>query len=274
MSNEMTGEQNVEKTGAHILVALQPSPQSSAAMRAAAQLAAQLQAELHGLFVEDDNLYRLCSLPFAPDVGVLSGESRQLDSQAVARQMRALAMSLRQRLGQVADAMQVRWSFQVARGQVADELLAAAEDALLITLGPRRVALGALPGAVSQAIVQRSARPVVILDNAGRLARPFTVVYTGHPSAERALDLAVRLAQRTDQPIHVVLHVAEDLAAPISHQLMERLAAQGLSARFTHSDSHRDLRHFLGELPAGTLILPVEHADLITQLKGAMIVVP
>jgi nucleotide-binding universal stress UspA family protein len=270
MTGEQTGGQHVER----ILVALQPSPQSGAAMRAAAQLAAQLQAELHGLFVEDDNLYRLCNLPFSQEFGLLSGAARPLDSQAVARQMRALAMSLRQRLAQVADAMQVRWSFQVARGQVADELLAAAEHALLITLGPRRVALGSLPGAVSQAVVQRSARPVVVLDNTGQLARPFTVVYTGYPSAERALDLAVRLAQRADQPIHVVLHVAEELAASVANQLMQRLAAQGLRARFTQSDSHRDLRYFLRDLPAGALILPVEHADLLTQLNGAVIIVP
>jgi nucleotide-binding universal stress UspA family protein len=274
MTNENTGGQNAEKIGERILVVLQPSPQSGAAMRAAAQLAAQLRVELHGLFVEDDNLYRLCNLPFSQEFGLLSGASRQLDSQAVARQMRALAMSLRQRLGQVADAMQVRWSFQVARGQVADELLAAAEHALLITLGSRQTALGALPGAVSQAVVQRSARPVVILDNAGHLARPFTVVYTGHPSAERALDLAVRVAQRADQPIHVVLHVAEDLTASITNQLVQRLAAQGLRARFTYSDSHRDLCHFLRDLPAGTMILPAEYADLLTQLKGAVIVVP
>jgi nucleotide-binding universal stress UspA family protein len=274
MSNQRVpsgrGEQHVE----HIVVALQASAQSVAAMRAAAQLAAQLQAELHGLFVEDDNLYRLCNLPFCQEFDLHSGASRQLDSRAVEREMRALAMSLRQRLGQVADAMQVRWSFQVARGQVADELLAAAEHALLITLGPRRAALGALPGAVSQAVVQRSARPVVILDNAGHLARPFTVVYTGHPSAERALDLAVRLAQRADQPIHVVLHGADDLAGSISNQLMQRLAARGLRARFTQSDSRRDLRQFLRELLPGTLILPVEHADLLTQLNGAVIVVP
>ncbi|MCB0182612.1 MAG: universal stress protein, partial [Caldilineaceae bacterium] len=39
-----------------ILVALDASPHSLAALRAAAKLAATVHAELHGLFIEDDRL--------------------------------------------------------------------------------------------------------------------------------------------------------------------------------------------------------------------------
>ena len=52
-----------------IVVAFDASQQSQALLRAAVQMAAQLEAELQGIFVEDANLLRLCSLPFSQDVG-------------------------------------------------------------------------------------------------------------------------------------------------------------------------------------------------------------
>ena len=48
-----------------ILVALDASTQSLAALRTAVTLAAELGAELEGLFVEDTNLMRMAMLPVA-----------------------------------------------------------------------------------------------------------------------------------------------------------------------------------------------------------------
>ena len=56
-----------------ILVALDASPQSEAALRAAAELAALLEAELEGLFVEDINLLHLCGLPFGREIRLVYG---------------------------------------------------------------------------------------------------------------------------------------------------------------------------------------------------------
>ncbi|MBK7177644.1 MAG: universal stress protein [Chloroflexi bacterium] len=51
-----------------ILVALDASPHSLAALEAAIDLAERLDAELQGLFVEDINLLRLAQLPFAREL--------------------------------------------------------------------------------------------------------------------------------------------------------------------------------------------------------------
>ena len=63
-----------------ILVALDASRHSLAALEAAAELAARLKAELVGLFVEDIDLLRLAGLPFAREIRYPSAIIQQLDS--------------------------------------------------------------------------------------------------------------------------------------------------------------------------------------------------
>ncbi|RMF77434.1 MAG: universal stress protein, partial [Nitrospirae bacterium] len=78
-----------------IVVAVDASADSLAAVRAAARLAEALSAELHGLFVEDANLVRLARLPFAREVR-LSAAPRRLEAAALERELRALAAQARQ----------------------------------------------------------------------------------------------------------------------------------------------------------------------------------
>ena len=59
-----TAETTADHTPRRILVALDASAHSHAALAAAVALAARLHAEIEGLFVEDINLLRLAELPF------------------------------------------------------------------------------------------------------------------------------------------------------------------------------------------------------------------
>ncbi len=128
-----------------ILVALDASVGSFAALEAAADLAGRSQAELLGLFVEDANLFRIARLPSARHVGLPSGADETLDVRAVENQLRAVAARARSALEAAGRRMQVRVTFQVARGHVAREVALAAEEADLLILGwasrplPRRL---------------------------------------------------------------------------------------------------------------------------------------
>lgn len=252
-----------------IVVALDASSNSLAALRAAAQLAAQLQAELQGLFVEDANLLRLCALPFGQEVGLVSGAARRLDSRNLERQLRALALSLQQAMARVADPMRVRWSFQVTRGNVVDELLAAAENAQLLSLGAHPRTPGSPLGAAAATVIERARQPVLLLGREGRLTRPFTLVYTGSERAERALQLAIHLAQRTDGQLTVVLPLNRSDAERASKRLSTLLAEQEIDAHIIQSHAIIPFERL-----DGTLILPAEHADLLPRMVGPVIVVP
>jgi nucleotide-binding universal stress UspA family protein len=52
-----------------IVIAIDASPTSLAALEATAELAARWDAEILGVFVEDTDLLRMATLPFAGEVG-------------------------------------------------------------------------------------------------------------------------------------------------------------------------------------------------------------
>lgn len=255
-----------------IIVALDASPDSLAALRAAAQLAAQLHAELHGLFVEDANLLRLCELPFLQEVGLVSATTRRIESRALERQFRALARSLQTQMASVAEAAHVPWSFRVTRGSVADELLAAAEEAQLLSLGRLGQTPGQLAGSATQTVLRRTRLPVLVMRRYEQLQAPLTLVYTGSPAAERALQLAVRLAEQMDGPLHLVLPLAQAEAERVSAQLQQ--AIRSVELHITPVDNGDRFVRALRTLGNHTVIVPAEYAELLPQLRGPVILVP
>jgi len=178
-----------------ILVALDASPHSRSALEAAAELAARFQAELQGLFVEDVNLLRLAELPFAREVGFFSAARRRLDGGEVEQQLRARARRVHQLLAAAANRVRVQWTFRVARGAIASELLAAEAEADLIILGRAGWSLtrrGGL-GSTARAILARGTCLTLILQADTCLAGPVLVVYDGSALARRALAAATAL---------------------------------------------------------------------------------
>ena len=71
-----------------LLVALDASGHSLAALEAAARLAAHLEVELAGIFVEDENLLRLAKLGTARVVDRLSARVRTLGAGEIERELR------------------------------------------------------------------------------------------------------------------------------------------------------------------------------------------
>lgn len=99
-----------------ILIALDARGDHLESLRLAIAWATQTQAELLGLFVEDEDLLQVAELPYAWEVRLWSAQERQLDGQAMARSLRALASRVRGDLAREAKQAQLRWSFQTRRG--------------------------------------------------------------------------------------------------------------------------------------------------------------
>ncbi len=190
-------EQKEEWNIRNILVALDASRHSLAALEAAADLAAGLKAELQGLFVEDVNLLRAASSPIAREVRYPFGAAARLDRSRMERQLRALASQARRALAEACERRHVKWSFRVVRGEVAPEVLTAAKQADLLTLGKagRPLTRRERLGSIARAAAERSPHPVLLLQRDGRIQPPVAVIYDGSSSAREALRLAASLAR-------------------------------------------------------------------------------
>lgn len=252
-----------------ILVAVDASPHSLAALEAAVDLAARFQAELTGLFVEDENLLRLADLPFVSEIGIFTATRRRIDGREMERQIRVQGRRVREIFTVRTRRAQVTWSFREVRGTVLSEVLTAASEADVLVLGRAGWSLlrsGRL-GSTVRGILPKRFGLALIMKEGTCLGDPLAVVYDGSPAAERALIAADTLHQRLDdaQTLMVLLLAEEpDKAQSLQDQAVALLAGRDTVARYRSlaSTNVLSLADTLQAEGCGTLVLPARPAAL------------
>ncbi len=260
-----------------VVVALDASRHSLAALRAAAELAVLLKAELQGLYVEDIELIRLSRLPFSYELGSFSATRRRVDNASMERDFRLMAQRMRRAVAQTAVTARVSWSFQVTRGSVASELLAAADAAEMLMLGRVGRTPGRQMGSTARRIMQQAMRPVFLLGDEG-LTLPLTFLHTGSPASDRALSLAATIMLGHTEPLQLV--VITDPACDADERehrakrCVDQLASQEVTADLYLLDRAEELVELQGAMAPGTLILPGDLAIMLEALDQSAILVP
>lgn len=248
-----------------ILVALDTSSHSMAALQVAANLAATLQAELRGLFVEDVNLLRLAALPFAREVRWTTASRRTLDEAEMERELQLRASQARRALAYAAEQAEAEWSFRVVRGVVSKEVLEAALDADLLSMGrasrsrASRVPLGSTARAAAGQV-----RGAVLLARMGAdLEQPIIVTYDGSPPAARALAAAARMSQTNGSSLIVLIMAPDAGDAPhLAEEAHEYLEPRVPHAEYRNLSSSEELVSAVERETFGLLILGGESSSL------------
>lgn len=241
-----------------ILVALDASSNSRAAMAAAIGLAETLKTEVHGLFVEDINLLRLAELPFAREVLFAETGLRQLERDSLVRKLHARAAILRREIEELATEHQIVSSFQVRRGSVNKELLSEALDSDLLVIGrmgqsiSRRIRLGS----TARAIVDQS-RSAVLLVKSDVGIGPIIALYDGSAVGRRVLELASELSSHSGD-LRVLVWAATEAEAFESRQLAVRILG--------HSTTKTQFQHLSGDNPQ--LVL-----EWVNRQKGSLLLI-
>jgi nucleotide-binding universal stress UspA family protein len=210
-----------------ILVALDASGASVAAIRTAVDLAARFRAELIGLFVEDVNLLRSAELPFVREVGAFSLDARRLNLIDLERQLRAQAERLRRTLETSARLQGIPWEFRVTRGPVALEIITAGAEADLMILGKagRSLGLRRRMGSTVRAVVLQHPGMTFIMTTGLPAAEPVIAVYDASAAAARALAVAAALVAEQDRRLTLILagDSREEVRA-LREQALDRLS--------------------------------------------------
>jgi nucleotide-binding universal stress UspA family protein len=242
----------------NILVALDASSHSMAALETAARLAERLEAELHGLFIEESDWFALSKLPTTSEVSELTGTLRRMEEGDMERHVMSLASRLRQAIEDKARRHHIQHRFETKRGQVEQELLQAAQDADLITLGRigHSVWGGVSLGKTARTLIQESKTPVLILQQGLRLGGAITVLYQQGQDT-KSLRLALELAQRLGVGIHV-LHFIEEADTEDSQMadLRQQCSEQEIAHKIHNIQSMHthQLVHVIGQLKSGMVI--------------------
>jgi hypothetical protein len=187
-----------------------------------------MEAELLGIFVEDINLVRLAELPFTHQVHASATQER-LDSPKMERQLKVQAEQARRALEEAAQRRNLRWSFRTVRGQVTLEVLAAAVESDLLTLGKsgRPLTQQSHLGSTALAAAIGGHGAVLLTESTTTPLNRVLVTYCDSDTARWALKLAAELAAGHERQL-VVLLSADDRAALAE---LERQVASILSDR-------------------------------------------
>ena len=250
-----------------IVVAIDGTPTSLAALEATAELASAWGAEVVGLFVEDMNLLRMASLPFAREVGSHSGAHRAINPGQFEREFRSQADRARNTLWYIAERYRLTASFQTARGSVNAELLKAMSEADMLSMGKggQSVAASLGLGTNAKAIAERTSGVVLLLSHVAHVSGPPAVVYDASDNGDRALAAAVELARILGTAVMVLSPIEVEL----SKEEIEERARSKLTAPYPPLEFRRILVHNVMDLArnvrssgANVAVVPTQSAYL------------
>ena len=249
-----------------VLVALDASPHSLAALQAAVELAGAHGLELLALFVEDLRLLQATALPFAREVATFSGVARPLGLPETERRLQHQARRVEGLVAAAAARAEVTsWSFSVRRGDVASEILASLRPDDLLSVG----AAGWSPlrarglGDTAGRLLRLAHGPVLIARHGTRLRLPLLVVLEGRAWHD-ALGIAVALAGPVAGGLVVAIAPGHEQAAreEQARTLLLRLGGHPSRSRLLAGAGPAALRAAIRREGAGALLLPFDASAL------------
>jgi len=244
-----------------IVIALDGSPHSRAALNAAVRLSMVLEASLQGVFVEEEPVLRAAQMPFAREVRAFSTGPRELTSRRVERQFRDQADHAQHLFERWAEESGRPHRFDVVRGEVVPKLLDAAEDTDLLAFGKAGNASSRRRlGTKARELLKTSPTPVLVLRDPLRYFEPVLTYYDGSDAAETALQLSARLAERSEASTLKVLLPGENAAryASLRRTVREAYVSRldGVYVRAVTRPTPAELAAVAREECSGLVVLP------------------
>jgi nucleotide-binding universal stress UspA family protein len=193
-----------------ILVALDTAEPSTAALEDAARLAAGMEAELVGLFIEDAELLQAAALPMTRIVPHQARTLAAFDPESMQRAYRIWSAEARRSLEAVATRWRIKWSFQVARGTYAEQLLATLRAGDLLALASSKHQRHSRTGMAALTVAAQAPCSLFLMYRRWETWKPVVVLYDG---SEEALVMGQTLAAIYNLPLVVLVLAQNEEAA-------------------------------------------------------------
>jgi nucleotide-binding universal stress UspA family protein len=190
-----------------ILVAIDSSAHSQAALKAAATLAKLMEANIRGLFVHEEHWSQLSRLPAITSINELTGKTHTLEEEGLEKQVNLLEQRLRRQLEDISKQNKMSHSWEATQGQVAGEILEAAKRADLITIGRQGRSFSSKNklGSTAKAIIRFADKPILLLEKGLNLGKTITVVFDASEKSQKGLNLALSLAKRNNGELSILV---------------------------------------------------------------------
>lgn len=190
-----------------ILVSLDTSKHSYAALKAAIELAHHYNAALKGVFVEDTTLLSLAEMGLQQEVGEYSAIVRKISTNSMSRAIFVQSRLVIRTFQKLINQTDLRGNFAILRGKVSNTLDRESEECDLLILGKT----GTNPfhshrlGSTTKAMIRNQKRPILVVEEDNRLGYPMIVLYDNSPAGQIALETARDLLE-TGEMLIVLLN--------------------------------------------------------------------
>jgi nucleotide-binding universal stress UspA family protein len=218
-----------------VLILLDGSRLSLAALEAAAEIASARNAEVLGIFVEEVNLLRTAGYGFAREVGGSSGLARPLEAAALEARMQALAEQARRSLQQTMAHRGLTQTLKLCRGRVAEEVLNLMQPEDLVVLG--RVGWSGIPGtrlgSTARVLLRQAPGDVLLWAEPRPRRQNRVVVLLNHDQGanHRAVRVGAELARRSNQPLSVLIRTNPEDNQSVAEDIQTYLQRENIAAR-------------------------------------------
>lgn len=211
-----------------IVLSIDSSSRGRKAVHWAVRAASTLQLDLTGLFLEDERILRMASLPLTKELGLLAGDVRAFETADVERHLRREARELELLLKRLTHQYRLSFSFETVRGDPFQAMHSRrqADDIMLLGFSDTRV------HSIDWARQKSSGPIAVFLDN--------------DTHSKQTLAVAERLARQESRPL-LVLHptalsadaltkLVDTLQVPVRTQSVSGIEQLVQRARLFHAD--------------------------------------
>lgn len=221
--NDKDGRSSINR----VLIALDAPLQNLDLLEMAISLAATRQVELVTLFIEDQNLFHLASLPFAQEIDRVSARERKLDSIQVARTLHAQAQEIGRALERLTKQSRVSHSLKIVRGSYLSEVLSA-------VTGMEVVFLRKELGSYKKRSRSRPTDEMIVHSRSPHKHNAVWIIFSGSAGSCRALITARDIALAENRDLVIVLHTSTaDAAAQLRQQAQTLFMDRAVNALFS-----------------------------------------
>lgn len=251
-----------------ILVPLDNSSHSLAALKAAVELARHYDAELRGIFVEDINLLKLAEMPFHQEVGQYTAIIREISADGLSRgifvQSRWVVQSFRRLINQT----DINADFVVLKGDVSETIERESQECDLVIIGKSGkniLAKGRL-GSTAKVMIQHHRTPLLLVEENDQLGYPIILLFENSPIGKISLETARDLLD-PDETLVVLLNKDDPETYSESEIYIKKWASAhhvSISVETFRAHTFSRFIHMIAGMKNGLFILP-HSADPINQ---------
>lgn len=240
-----------------ILVALDHSVYSRAALASAVSIAKLLEGKIHGLFVHDIRWLQVSRLRSHSVVDELTGRISSGESGDVSKEIRELEKTIKDHFEFISRQHELSHSWSSVKGVVAEKILEEAKHSDIITIGSRGRSYSKKNklGSTALEIIRRAGKPVLVLQKHQNFGYPPAAVFDGSDRSVAGIEMASEIAEKNETQL-VIIDLSEVFSDSESNTRMpEDLPVETQIVRLEQPNMGRFL-FMINKLRSGLLVLP------------------